>query len=59
MKIMNENKTHFMKKSKCGLYLVKYDTVENVHFLINNILDMGNKKMLANNDRQSSRRELR
>lgn len=59
MKIMNEKKTHFMKKSKCGLYLVKYDTVENVHFLINNILDMGNKKMLANNDRQSSRRELR
>lgn len=59
MKIMNENKTHFMKKSKCGLYLVKYDTVENVHLLINNILDMGNKKMLANNDRQSSRRELR
>lgn len=56
---MNENKTHFMKKSKCGLYLVKYDTVENVHLLINNILDMGNKKMLANNDRQSSRRELR
>lgn len=59
MKIMNEKKTHFMKKSKCGLYLVKYDTVENVNFLINNILDMGNKKMLANNDRQSSRRELR
>ena len=28
MKIMNEKKTHFMKKSKCGLYLVKYDTVE-------------------------------
>lgn len=59
MKIMNEKKTHFMKKSKCGLYLVKYDTVENVHHLINTILDMGNKKMLSNQGGGSSRRELR
>ena len=56
---MNEKKTHFMKKSKCGLYLVKYDTVENVHHLINTILDMGNKKMLSNQGGGSSRRELR
>ena len=56
---MNEKKTHFMKKSKCGLYLVKYDTVENVHNLINTILDMGNKKMLNNQGSQPSRRELR
>ena len=59
MRIMNEKKTHFMKKSKCGLYLVKYDTVENVHNLINSILDMGNKKMLNSQDYQSSRRELK
>jgi len=59
MKILNENKTHFMKKSKCGLYLVKYDTVENVHHLINSILDVGNKKMLNNQGYQPSRRELR
>ena len=58
MKIMNEKKTHFMKKSKCGLYLVKYDTVENVHHLINSILDMGNKKMLNNKGYKLSRREL-
>lgn len=55
---MNEKKTHFMKKSKCGLYLVKYDTVENVHNLINSILDMGNKKML-NQGHQPLGRELR
>ena len=48
-----------MKKSKCGLYLVKYDTVENVHHLINSILDVGNKKMLNNQGYQPSRRELR
>ena len=59
MKIMNEKKTHFMKKSKCGLYLVKYDTVENVHTQINNILNMGNKKMLSNQLDQQSNRELR
>ncbi len=56
---MNEKKTHFMKKSKCGLYLVKYDTVENVHNLINTILDMGNKKLLNNQRSQPSRKELR
>ena len=59
MKIMNEKKTHFMKKSKCGLYLVKYDTVENVHTQINNILNMGNKKMLSNQLDQQSSRESR
>ena len=59
MKIMNEKKTHFMKKSKCGLYLVKYDTVENVHNLINTILEMGNKKMLNNQGNHISGRELR
>ena len=56
---MNEKKTHFMKKSKCGLYLVKYDTVENVHTQINNILNMGNKKMLSNQLDQQSNRESR
>lgn len=55
---MNENKTHFMKKSKCGLYLVKFDTVENVHYLINNILDMGNKKMLSNQAYKTSNGKL-
>lgn len=59
MKIMNEKKTHFMKKSKCGLYLVKYDTVENVHSLINNILDMGNKKMLSAQQYQPTNRGSR
>lgn len=57
MKIMNEKKTHFMKKSKCGLYLVKYDTVENVNIQLNNILNMGNKKMLSNQLDQQSNRE--
>lgn len=56
---MNEKKTHFMKKSKCGLYLVKYDTVDNVHHLINSILDMGNKKMLTNQGYPPTSRELR
>ena len=56
---MNEKKTHFMKKSRCGLYLVKYDTVENVHNLINTILEMGNKKMLNNHGNHISGRELR
>ena len=46
MKIINEQKTHFLKKTKCGLYQVKYDTIENVHIAINNILDNGHKKML-------------
>lgn len=59
MKIMNVNKTHFLKKSKCGLYLVKYNTVENVHNLINNILDMGNKKMLSTQRNPPANRELR
>ena len=59
MKIMNEKKTHFMKKSKCGLYLVKYDTVENVNNLINNILNMGNKKMLSAQQHQTASREFR
>ena len=36
-----------MKKSDCGLYLVKYDTIENMHSLLNTILDNGNKKQLV------------
>ncbi len=59
MKIMNQNKTHFMKKSKCGLFLVKYDTVENVNNLINRILDLGNKKLLSNQGYPPSNGELR
>ena len=59
MKIMNEKKTHFMKKSKCGLYLVKCDAVENVHHLINSILDISNKKMLNNQGYPPTSRELR
>lgn len=59
MKIMNEDKTYFMKKSKCGSYLIKYDTVENVHHLINNILEMGNKKMLSNQVNKASKRDLK
>jgi hypothetical protein len=47
MKIINSKKTHFMKKSDCGLHQVKYDTIENVHSLLNTILDNGNKKQLV------------
>lgn len=39
MKILNKQKTHFLKKTKCGLYHIKYDTVENVNLMINNILN--------------------
>ena len=39
MKILNKQKTHFLKKTKCGLYQIKYDTVENVNLIINNILN--------------------
>jgi hypothetical protein len=44
MKILNKQKTHFLKITKCGLYKIQYDTVKNVNLLINNILDNGNKK---------------
>ena len=39
MKILNKQKTHFLKSTKCGLYQIKYDTVENVNLIINNILN--------------------
>ena len=58
MKIMNKQKTHFLKKTKCGVYQVKYDTIENVTILINNILDNGHKKMLNNHAFQASNKEL-
>lgn len=48
MKILNKQKTHFMKKSECGSFLVKYDTVENVNTVINAILNNGNKNTPIN-----------
>lgn len=48
MKILNKQKTHFLKATKCGMYQIKYDTVENVNFLINNILDNGTKNNTKN-----------
>ena len=47
MKIMNKQKTHFLRTSKCGLYQIKYDTVENVNLIINNILN--NRRLKTNN----------
>ncbi len=44
MKIMNKQKTHFMQKSRNGLFHVKYDTIENVNLIINAILDKGRKE---------------
>ena len=58
MKIINKQKTHFLKKTKCGLYQVKYDTIENVTMLINGILDNGHKKILNNHSFQASNKEL-
>ena len=55
---MNKQKTHFLKKTKCGLYQVKYDTIENVTILINGILDNGHKKMPNNYAFQASNKEL-
>ena len=54
---MNKQKTHFLKKTKCGLYQTKYDTIENVTLLINGILDNGHKKMLNNHTFQTSKKE--
>ncbi len=48
MKILNKQKTHFLKITKCGLYQIKYDTVKNVNHLINNILDNGHTKNTNN-----------
>ena len=56
MKIINKEKTHFMKKASNGLHYVKYDTIENVHLLINTILDNGHKKMLSDQAFRSSKR---
>lgn len=58
MKIKNSQKTHFLKRTKCGLYQVEYDTIENVNFLINNILDNGHKIMLDKQAYQTSRKKL-
>lgn len=55
---MNKQKTHFLKKTKCGVYQIKYDTIENVTMLINSILDNGHKKMLNNHAFQASNKEL-
>ena len=55
---MNKQKTHFLKKTKCGLYQVKYDTIENVTILINGILDNGHKKKLNNHGFQASNKEM-
>ena len=46
MKILNKQKTHFVRISKCGLYQIKYDTVENVNLIINKIL---NNRRIKNN----------
>ena len=48
MKIKNSQNTHFIKITKCGLYQIKYDTIENVNLLINKILDNGIKKIDIN-----------
>ena len=56
MKIINKEKTHFMQKASNGLLYVKYDTIENVHLLINTILDNGHKKMLSDQAIRSSKR---
>ena len=55
---MNKQKTHFLKKTKCGFYQVKYDTIENVTMLINGILDNGHKKLLNNFAFKASKKEL-
>lgn len=47
MKILNKQKTHFVRISKCGLYQIKYDTVENVNLIINKIL---NNRRIKNNN---------
>ena len=48
MKILNKQKTHFLRIADCGLYQIKYDTVTNVNHLINNILDNGHTKNTNN-----------
>ena len=57
MKIFNKQKTHFMKKMHNSVLLVRYDTIENVHQMINNILDNGNKKMLSSQPAQDFKKE--
>lgn len=47
MKILNKQKTHFLRTSKCGLYQIRYDTVENVNLVINKILN--NRQIITNN----------
>ncbi len=47
MKILNKQKTHYVRISKCGLYQIKYDTVENVNLIINKIL---NNRRIKNNN---------
>ncbi len=56
MKIINKEKTHFMQKASNGLLYVKYDTIENVHLLINTILDNGHKKILINQALKASKK---
>lgn len=55
---MNKQKTHFLKKTKSGLYQIKYDTIENVTILLNDILDNGDKKIPNNHVFQASKKEL-
>ena len=47
MKILNKQKTHYVRISICGLYQIKYDTVENVNLIINKIL---NNRRIKNNN---------
>ena len=47
MKILNKQKTHYVRISKCGLYEIRYDTVENVNLIINKILN--NRQIKINN----------
>lgn len=54
---MNKQKTHFMKKSKSGLFLVKYDTIENVNSVINAILNNDNKNKPVNSEPHLSERK--
>ena len=47
MKILNKQKTHYVRISKFGLYEIRYDTVENVNLFINKILN--NRQIKTNN----------
>ena len=45
MRIINKDKTHFMQRLPNKSTLIKYDTIDNVNLVLNNILDKGNQQM--------------